>query len=154
MFENLSNFARRVLVLANEESRIMNHDSVDTGHLLVGTMAQAFYSPEMSFPGLIYLTSHGVNLNTVRSAMQDLRPDGFVASPAHLPFTDGGKKVLQLAFADGQEKGRETLIGTDNLLAALASEQLDAEEPSLRLLEDLGISLDELRLETAKLPVQ
>ena len=87
MFERFTDRARRVVVLAQEEARMLNHNYIGTEHLLLGLIHEG------EGIGARALESLGVTLNAVREQVQDIVGPGPQAPNGHIPFTPRAKKV-------------------------------------------------------------
>jgi ATP-dependent Clp protease ATP-binding subunit ClpC len=114
VFERFTDRARRVVVLAQEEARVLNHDHIGTEHLLLGLIAED--------EGLAAqeLVSAGVDLERARRVVEEFAPPGS-GTPAHIPFTPGSKRVLEHALREAQKLGH-TSIGTEHILLGLLDE--------------------------------
>ena len=115
MFERFTDRARRVVVLAQEEARMLNHNYIGTEHLLLGLIHEG------EGIGARALESLGVTLNAVREQVQDIVGPGPQAPNGHIPFTPRAKKVLELSLREGLQMGHK-YIGTEFLLLGLIRE--------------------------------
>ena len=95
MFERFTDRARRVVVLAQEEARMLNHNYIGTEHLLLGLVHEGEGIAARA------LESLGITLNSVREQVQDIIGPGANAPSGHIPFTPRAKKVLELFDARG-----------------------------------------------------
>jgi ATP-dependent Clp protease ATP-binding subunit ClpA len=135
VFERFTDRARRVVVLAQEEARMMNHGYIGTEHLLLGLIHEG--------EGLaaLVLDSCGVELEHVRAFVQ--RETGHDGQPpsGHIPFTPRAKKVLELSLREALQL-RHNYIGTEHILLGLIRE---GEGLAAHALTDAGASLDDVR---------
>jgi len=115
VFERFTERARRVVVLAQEEARLLNHNYIGTEHILLGLLGEG--------EGLAgwTLVSLGVSLNESRALVQEII--GSAADPAtgYIPFTPRAKKVLELSLREALQLGHN-YIGTEHLLLGLIRE--------------------------------
>jgi hypothetical protein len=149
MFERFTDRARRVVVLAQEEARLLKHNYIGTEHILLGLVAEEKGVAAEVLAGL------GITLATARAGVVDIIGTGQSPPQGHVPFTPRAKEVLELALREGLALGHDH-IGTEHLLLGLLSEGegVAAElltrttsletvrEEVLRLLEEEG-ALDE-----------
>jgi ATP-dependent Clp protease ATP-binding subunit ClpA len=115
MFERFTDRARRVVVLAQEESRRLQHDYIGTEHLLLGLLAVA------SGPGYEALTAEGIQLEPARAKVEELVGKGDSTPKGHIPFTPRAKKVLELSLREALGFGHN-YIGTEHVLLGLIRE--------------------------------
>lgn len=116
MFERMTDRARRVVVLAQEEARLLQNDCIDTEHILLGVIH------ESEGVGALALKSLDISLELVRHEVERLAGQGVSQElPAHIPFTDRSKKVLDLSLREALQLGHN-YIGTEHLLLALVRE--------------------------------
>jgi ATP-dependent Clp protease ATP-binding subunit ClpA len=141
MFERFTDRARRVVVLAQEEARMLEHDYIGTEHLLLalihegeGVAAQA-------------LRVLDVDLDTLRREVEALVGRGQQPTPGHIPFTPRAKKVLELALRESVQLGH-AYIGTEHLLLGLVRE---GEGPAAQVLQQRGVELNTVRQEVIRL---
>jgi ATP-dependent Clp protease ATP-binding subunit ClpA len=135
MFERFTDRARRVVVLAQEEARLLNHDYVGTEHLLLGMIAEGQGVAAKA------LESLGISLEAVRAQVEEIIGQGQQAPSGHIPFTPRAKKVLELSLREANQLGHN-YIGTEHLLLGLIREgegvaaqvlvKLDADLPRVR----------------------
>lgn len=113
MFERFTDRARRVVVLAQDESNLLGHDYIGTEHLLLGLIAEGDGIAGKA------LTDLGLSLESVREAVEHVvgRGDG-VPSGQHIPFTKNGKNVLEQGLRQALFLGH-SYIGTEHLLLGL-----------------------------------
>ncbi|MCT1368457.1 ATP-dependent Clp protease ATP-binding subunit [uncultured Kocuria sp.] len=112
MFERFTDRARRVVVLAQEEARMLNHNYIGTEHLLLGLIHEGEGIAAKA------LESMGVTLSSVREQVQDIIGPGQQAPSGHIPFTPRAKKVLELSLREALQLGHN-YIGTEHILLGL-----------------------------------
>ena len=112
MFERFTDRARRVVVLAQEEARMLNHNYIGTEHLLLGLIHEG------EGIGARALESLGVTLNAVREQVQDIVGPGPQAPNGHIPFTPSAKKVLELSMREAIQLNHG-YIGTEHILLGM-----------------------------------
>jgi len=140
MFERFTDRARRVVVLAQEEARLLNHDWIGTEHLLLGLIHEHEGVAAKALEGL------GVSLATVRSETEKaVKPGKKPPQSAHIPFTPRAKKILELSLREALQL-RHDYIGTEHLLLGLVRE---GEGVGAQVLAKLGV--DGLRARQAVL---
>jgi ATP-dependent Clp protease ATP-binding subunit ClpC len=137
MFERFTDRARRVVVLAQEESRMLNHNYIGTEHLLLGLLHEG------EGVGAQALQSMGISLETVRAQVEEIIGQGHSAPPPHIPFTPRAKKVLELSLRESKQLGHKYL-GTEHILLGLIRE---GEGVAAQVLQRLGAELSAVRQE-------
>ncbi|MBR7832807.1 hypothetical protein KDL01_06015 [Actinospica durhamensis] len=115
MFERFTHSARRVLVLAQEEARLLRHPVIDSAHLLLGLLA------ESEGIAALALGRCGVTRDAVRRQVLEIDGPGSTDPTGHIPFTVGAKTVLTYAFEDSLTRG-VAYISTESLLLGLLRE--------------------------------
>jgi len=115
MFERFSDRARRVVVLAQEEARMLNHNYIGTEHLLLGLMHEGEGVAAKA------LESLGISLDAVRQRVEVIIGQGQQAPSGHIPFTPRAKKVLELADREARALGHN-YIDTEHILLGLIRE--------------------------------
>jgi ATP-dependent Clp protease ATP-binding subunit ClpC len=136
MFERFTEQSRRVVVLAQEEARMLGHNHIGSEHLLLGLLH------EQGTIAADVLASAGITVEAARSQVEELAGPGDKSLPSgHIPFTQRAKKILELSLREALEQ-RKTYIGTEHILLALMR---DADGTGARVLERLGGSLPALR---------
>jgi prophage maintenance system killer protein len=115
MFRRFTDRARRVVQLAQEEARLLNHNYVGTEHLLLGLLGEGEGVATKA------LASLGISLEAVRAQVEELIGHGQSAPAGHLPFTPRAKKALELSLREALQLGHN-YIGTEHLLLGLARE--------------------------------
>jgi ATP-dependent Clp protease ATP-binding subunit ClpC len=135
MFERFTDRARRVVVLAQEEARMLNHNYIGTEHILLGLIHEGEGVAAKA------LESLGISLDAVRQQVEEIIGQGQQAPSGHIPFTPRAKKVLELSLREALQLGHN-YIGTEHILLGLIHE---GEGVAAKALESLGISLDAVR---------
>ena len=135
MFERFTDRARRVVVLAQEEARMLNHNYIGTEHILLGLIHEGEGVAAKA------LESLGISLDAVRSQVQEIIGEGQQAPSGHIPFTPRAKKVLELSLREALQLGHN-YIGTEHILLGLLRE---GEGVASLVLESAGVSLDGAR---------
>ncbi|WP_292700180.1 AAA family ATPase [Microbacterium sp. 69-10] len=135
MFERFTDRARRVVVLAQEEAKMLNHNYIGTEHILLGLIHEGEGVAAKA------LESLGISLDAVREQVQDIIGQGQQQPTGHIPFTPRAKKVLELSLREALQLGHN-YIGTEHILLGLIHE---GEGVAAKALESLGISLDAVR---------
>jgi ATP-dependent Clp protease ATP-binding subunit ClpC len=140
-FEKFSERARRVLSLAQEEAQRFNHNYIGTEHILLGLVR------ETDGVAARVLSSLGVELSKVRSAVEFIIGRGERPSPGDIGLTPRAKKVIELAVDEARRLSHH-YIGTEHLLIGIMRE---GEGVAAGVLESLGVSLDKVRAETTRI---
>jgi ATP-dependent Clp protease ATP-binding subunit ClpA len=136
VFERFTDRARRVVVLAQEEARMLDHNYIGTEHLLLGLINEGEGIAAQALEAL------GVSLERVRHDVEEIIGRGQAAPPpAHIPFTPRAKKVLELSLREALQLGHN-YIGTEHILLGLVRE---GEGVAAQVLEKLGAHLDRVR---------
>ncbi|MEX3610591.1 ATP-dependent Clp protease ATP-binding subunit [Rothia sp. LK2588] len=112
MFERFTDRARRVVVLAQEEARMLNHNYIGTEHLLLGLIHEGEGIAARA------LESLGVTLASVREQVEDIIGPGSQAPSGHIPFTPRAKKVLELSMREAIQLNHG-YIGTEHILLGM-----------------------------------
>ena len=94
MFERFTDRARRVVVLAQEEARLLNHNYIGTEHILLGLIHEGEGVAAKA------LESLGISLEAVRAQVEEIIGQGQSAPTGHIPFTPRAKKVLELSLRE------------------------------------------------------
>jgi ATP-dependent Clp protease ATP-binding subunit ClpA len=115
MFERFTDRARRVVVLAQEEARGLDHNYIGTEHLLLGLIHEGEGIAAQVLDAL------GVSGDAVRQLLVELVGRGSQPPPGHIPYTPRGKKVLELALREALQLGH-SYIGTEHLLLGVLRE--------------------------------
>ncbi|WP_252975097.1 ATP-dependent Clp protease ATP-binding subunit [Janibacter melonis] len=135
MFERFTDRARRVVVLAQEEARLLNHNYIGTEHILLGLIHEGEGVASKA------LESLGISLEQVREQVQDIIGPGQQAPSGHIPFTPRAKKVLELSLREALQLGHN-YIGTEHILLGLIRE---GEGVAAQVLVKLGAGLGRVR---------
>ncbi|HDL41440.1 MAG TPA: ATP-dependent Clp protease ATP-binding subunit [Actinobacteria bacterium] len=135
MFERFTDRARRVVVLAQEEARLLNHNYIGTEHILLGLIHEGEGVAARALEGL------GINLESVRSQVVEIIGQGSQAPTGHIPFTPRAKKVLELSLREALQLGHN-YIGTEHILLGLIRE---GEGVAAQVLQKLGAELHKVR---------
>ena len=135
MFEKFTERARQVIVLAQEEARMLNHDYIGTEHLLLGLIHEG------EGVAARVLESLGISLEDVRQNVEEMIGRGDHELSGHIPFTPRAKKVLELSLRESQQLGHD-YIGTEHILLGLIRE---GEGVAAQVLVKLGGDLNRVR---------
>ncbi|HET9173382.1 MAG TPA: Clp protease N-terminal domain-containing protein [Actinospica sp.] len=135
MFERFTDQARRVVVLAQEEARLLHHNYLGTEHLLLGVIRERDGLAARALADL------GVSLEAVRDEVLVIIGRGERTPTGHIPFTPRAKKVLELTLREALQLGTD-YIGTEHLLLGLIRE---GQGVAAQVLTKLGKPLDEVR---------
>jgi ATP-dependent Clp protease ATP-binding subunit ClpC len=141
MFERFTDRARRVVVLAQEEARMLSHNYIGTEHLLLGLIQEGEGVAAKA------LQSLGISLEAVRQQVQEIIGRGQGQQQGHVPFTPRAKKVLELSLREAQQLGHD-YIGTEHILLGLIRE---GEGVAARVLVKLGADLNRVRQQVIQL---
>src|ERR1700760_3208777 len=115
MFERFTGKARHVIVLAQEEARLLSHNYIGTEHILLGLLGE----PE-SVAGTV-LASFQLTRDSTRAEVEDRVGRGKKAPSGHIPFTPRAKKTLELSLREALALGHN-YIGTEHILLGLIRE--------------------------------
>jgi len=135
LFERFTDRARRVVVLAQEEARLLNHNYIGTEHILLGLLNEGEGIAAKA------LESLGINLSSVREQVVEIIGQGQQAPTGHIPFTPRAKKVLELSLREALQLGHN-YIGTEHILLGLIRE---GEGVAAQVLQKLGAELQKVR---------
>ncbi|WP_127842689.1 ATP-dependent Clp protease ATP-binding subunit [Actinomyces wuliandei] len=135
MFERFTDRARRVVVLAQDEARALNHNYIGTEHLLLGLIHEGEGVAAKA------LESMDISLDAVRAQVVEIIGEGQSAPTGHIPFTPRGKKVFELSMREALQLGHN-YIGTEHLLLGLLRE---GEGVAAQVLTNLGGDLSSVR---------
>ena len=141
MFERFTDRARRVVVLAQEEARMLNHNYIGTEHILLGLIHEG---EGVAAKGL---ESLGISLEAVRAQVEEIIGQGQQAPSGHIPFTPRAKKVLELSLREALQLGHN-YIGTEHILLGLIRE---GEGVAAQVLVKLGADLNRVRQQVIQL---
>jgi ATP-dependent Clp protease ATP-binding subunit ClpC len=135
LFERFTDRARRVVVLAQEEARLLNHNYIGTEHILLGLLNEGEGIAAKA------LESLGISLGSVREQVVEIIGQGQQAPSGHIPFTPRAKKVLELSLREALQLGHN-YIGTEHILLGLIRE---GEGVAAQVLQKLGAELQKVR---------
>ena len=141
MFERFTDRARRVVVLAQEEARLLNHNYIGTEHILLGLIHEGEGVAAKA------LESLGISLEAVRSQVEEIIGQGGSSPSGHIPFTPRAKKVLELSLREALQLGHN-YIGTEHILLGLIRE---GEGVAAQVLVKLGADLSRVRQQVIQL---
>jgi ATP-dependent Clp protease ATP-binding subunit ClpC len=141
MFQRFTDRARRVVVLAQEEARLLNHDYIGTEHLLLGLIREGQgVAPKA-------LESLGISLEDTRQEVEQIIGQGTSVPAGHIPFTPRAKKVMELSLREALNLGHN-YIGTEHILLGLVRE---GEGVAAQVLTKLGADLSGVRQQVIEL---
>jgi ATP-dependent Clp protease ATP-binding subunit ClpA len=135
MFERFTDRARRVVVLAQEEARMLHHDYIGTEHILLGLIHEGEGIAAKA------LESLGITHEAARQQVNEIVGRGQAAPSGHIPFTPEAKKTLQLALREALQLGH-SYIGTEHILLGLIRE---GSGPATAVLAALGVDPNRVR---------
>jgi ATP-dependent Clp protease ATP-binding subunit ClpA len=135
MFERFTDRARRVVVLAQEEARMLDHNYIGTEHLLLGLIHEGEGVAAKA------LEAMGISLDAVRQQVEEIIGRGQQAPSGHIPFTPRAKRVLELSLRESGQLGHN-YIGTEHILLGLIRE---GEGVAAQVLVKLGADLNRVR---------
>jgi len=141
LFEKFTDKARRVVVLAQEEAKLLNHNYIGTEHILLGLIHEGEGVAAKALEAL------GINLEQVREQVQEIIGQGQQAPSGHIPFTPRAKKVLELSLREALQLGH-SYIGTEHLLLGLIRE---GEGVAAQVLTKLGADTNKVRQQVIQL---
>ncbi len=141
MFERFTDRARRVVVLAQEEARLLNHSYIGTEHILLGLIHEGEGVAAKALETL------GISLEAVRAQVEEIIGQGGSSPSGHIPFTPRAKKVLELSLREALQLGHN-YIGTEHILLGLIRE---GEGVAAQVLVKLGADLSRVRQQVIQL---
>ena len=141
MFERFTDRARRVVVLAQEEARLLNNSYIGSEHLLLGLIHEGEGVAAKA------LESMNISLDAVRAQVQELIGESQAAPSGHIPFTPRAKKVLELSLREALQLGHN-YIGTEHILLGVIRE---GEGVAAKVLVNLGADLGRVRQQVIQL---
>ena len=141
LFERFTDRARRVVVLAQEEARLLNHSYIGTEHILLGLIHEGEGVAAKS------LESLSISLEAVRAQVEEIIGQGGSSPSGHIPFTPRAKKVLELSLREALQLGHN-YIGTEHILLGLLRE---GEGVATQVLVKLGADLGKVRQQVIQL---
>jgi len=141
LFERFTDRARRVVVLAQEEARLLNHNYIGTEHILLGLIHEGEGVAAKALEQL------GISLEAVRTQVEEIIGHGGSSPSGHIPFTPRAKKVLELSLREALQLGHN-YIGTEHILLGLIRE---GEGVAAQVLVKLGADLSRVRQQVIQL---
>jgi ATP-dependent Clp protease ATP-binding subunit ClpA len=141
MFERFTDRSRRVVVLAQEEARMLDHNYIGTEHILLGLIREGDGYAART------LESLGISLDAVRQQVEQIIGRGQQAPSGHVPFTPRAKKVLELSLRESLQLGHN-YIGTEHILLGLLRE---GDGVAAQVLVRLGADLNRVRQQVIQL---
>jgi ATP-dependent Clp protease ATP-binding subunit ClpC len=141
VFERFTDRARRVVVLAQEEARLLNHNYIGTEHILLGLIHEGEGVAAKA------LESLSISLEGVRAQVEEIIGQGGSSPSGHIPFTPRAKKVLELSLREALQLGHN-YIGTEHILLGLIRE---GEGVAAQVLVKLGADLSRVRQQVIQL---
>ena len=141
LFERFTDRARRVVVLAQEEARLLNHSYIGTEHILLGLIHEGEGVAAKALDAL------NISLEAVRAQVEEIIGQGGSSPSGHIPFTPRAKKVLELSLREALQLGHN-YIGTEHILLGLLRE---GEGVATQVLVKLGADLGRVRQQVIQL---
>ncbi len=141
MFERFTDRARRVVVLAQEEARMLHHNYIGTEHLLLGLIREGEGVAAKA------LESIGIDLAAVRQQVEEIIGQGQQEPSGHIPFTKRAKKALEMSLRESVQLGH-SYIGTEHILLGLLRE---GDGVAAQVLVKLGADLNRVRQQVIQL---
>jgi ATP-dependent Clp protease ATP-binding subunit ClpC len=141
MFERFTDKARRAVVLAQEEARLLGHSYIGAEHILLGLLEEGTGLAAQTLAGL------GVTHAAARQQVELIVGRGSGQQAGHIPFTPLAKKALQLSLREALHLG-DNYIGTEHILLALLRE---GDGPAVQVLEHLGVDPSQGRRQLTEL---
>src|SRR5690625_6582779 len=135
MFERFTDRARRVVVLAQEEAKLLKHNYIGTEHILLGLIHEGEGVAAKALEGM------SISLEQVREQVTEIIGEGQQAPSGHIPFTPRAKKVLALSLREALQLGHN-YIGTEHILLGLIREGAGV---AAQVLTKLGADLNRVR---------
>ena len=135
MFERFTDRARRVVVLAQDEAKMLNHNYIGTEHILLGLIHEGEGVAAKA------LEQMGISLEAVRAQVEEVIGHGQTQPTGHIPFTPRAKKVLELSLREALQMN-QSYIGTEPILLGLIRE---GEGVAADTLIKLGADLNRVR---------
>ena len=141
MFERFTDRARRVVVLAQEDARLLKHNYIGTEHILLGLIHEGDGVAAKA------LDSMGISPEAVRAEVEEIIGTGDAEPSGQIPFTPRAKKVLELSLREALQLGHN-YIGTEHILLGLIRE---GDGVAAQVLVKLGADLSRVRREVLRL---
>jgi ATP-dependent Clp protease ATP-binding subunit ClpC len=135
LFERFTDRAKRVMVLAQEEARMLNHNYIGTEHMLLGLIHEGDGVAAKALETL------NISLEAVRRQVEEAIGQGQAAPTGHIPFTPRAKKVVELSLRESLQLHHD-YIGTEHILLGLIRE---GDGVAAEILRKLGARLDRVR---------
>ena len=135
MFERFTDRARRVLVLAQEEARLLNHNFIGTEHILLGLIHEGEGVAAKALEAL------GISLEAVREKVEETIGPAGSSTTGSPPFTPRAKKVLELSLREALALKQKTITDGHIALGLLR----EGEGLAAKVLADRGIDPGDLR---------
>jgi ATP-dependent Clp protease ATP-binding subunit ClpC len=135
LFERFTDTARRVVVYAQEDARLLDHNYIGTEHLLLGLLH------DDTEAAVRVLNMVGVELGPARAQVEEMIGKGQDVPAGDIPFTPRAKKVLELSLREALQLGHN-YIGSEHILLGLLREGRGV---GAQVLERLGVEFEELR---------
>ncbi len=135
MFERFTDRARRVVILSQEEARLLNHNYIGTEHILLGLIGEGEGVAARA------LESLQISLESVRGQVEEIIGQGASSPTSHIPFTPRAKRILELSLREAL-KLKHNYIGTEHILLGLLRE---GEGVAAQVLVKLGAGLPRVR---------
>jgi ATP-dependent Clp protease ATP-binding subunit ClpC len=135
VFERFTDRARRVVVLAQEEARMLNHNYIGTEHILLGLVHEGEGVASKA------LESMNISLEAAFQKVEEIIGRGQARPTGHIPFTPRAKKVLELSLRESLQLDHN-FIGTEHILLGLIRE---GEGVGAQVLRELGADLNRVR---------
>jgi ATP-dependent Clp protease ATP-binding subunit ClpA len=135
MFERFTDRARRAVVLAQEEARLLNHNYIGTEHLLLGVVH------ERTSVAAHVLSSQGISLEALRQQLEEIIGRGQQPPSGHVPLTPRAKRVLELSAREADALG-DGQVSTDHIVLGLLRE---GEGVAVQVMVRLGVDLNGVR---------
>jgi ATP-dependent Clp protease ATP-binding subunit ClpA len=135
MFERFTDRARHVVVYAQEEARMLNHNYIGTEHILLGLIHEGEGVAART------LEAMSISLDSARQRVEEIIGEGPSTPTGHIPFTPRAKKVLELSLREALQLGH-AYIGTEHILLGLIRE---GEGVGAQVLQELGADLNRVR---------
>jgi ATP-dependent Clp protease ATP-binding subunit ClpC len=132
VFERFTDRARRVVVLAQEESRLLNHEHIGTEHILLGLLHDA---------DGVAAKALGISLEEARERLEGIAGPGSERAAGHIPFTRRAKKILELSLREAL-RYEHNYIGPEHLFLGLIRE---GQGVGMQVLAASGVEVDAVR---------
>ncbi len=141
MFERFTDRARRVVILAQEEARMLHHNHIGTEHILLGLIREGDGVAAKA------LESLGIGLEAVRQQVEEITGQDRQAPSGQIPLTPRTKKVLELSLREALQLGHN-YVGTEHILLGLIRE---GEGVAVQVLVKLGADPSRIRQQVIQL---